>query len=606
MRISGKIRLVMARRVPLEGRAAPGALTEARVRALAGETSFVRGVAYFQDGAIRFPVRDGDRLRALCGGSRAEPYRVSARIRRRGEVDVDCTCPRGGFCKHAVALLLTWLLRPEAFAEVAERSADLRSRSKAELVALVEMMLQRAPELEDLLDLPLPVPDRAVDAAAVSAHHIRGRVEAALDAAADDGRGAPRALEEVRALVELAGRYRKGGSMGAACTVYRAVLEAGLPRVEGVDDEGEVAATLRDAVAGLRAMLRRADGGLRRDVVDTLYTAWIGDVDAGGFDIAADVPEVLMDQCTPEERAHVVALLRADLETRGQRRNSPWQQDERAELLLDLLGDTLDAEAHLAECRRFGLTDRLIEGFMNLGRHDDAVAAAETEGKEWRPRRQIQFADRLRQAGEAERAAEYVGRRLAEDFSADLATWLGEHHLERGEHPAALALFVRAFSRAASRTLYDNARTAAEAMGVWTQTRSELLTAIRNDGQLSVDILLAEGDVVGALAAAEPRPGPYFVRPETLARVAQAASESLPHEAVRLYRKLAEMAIAGRQRHTYQQAVRWLAAAGRVAASAGEAVEWRSYVRELLLRHRQLRALQDEARKGGLLQESER
>src|SRR2546429_447885 len=53
--------------------------------------------------------------------SQRSPYRVEATLCPTGGksartlADTFCSCPRGGFCKHLVALLLIWLHEPESF-----------------------------------------------------------------------------------------------------------------------------------------------------------------------------------------------------------------------------------------------------------------------------------------------------------------------------------------------------------------------------------------------------------------------------------------------------------------------------------------------------------
>ena len=60
------------------------------------------------------PCARGDLLRARCRGSSGGPYLVEATLapadkpKSRNPVTYLCNCPRGGFCKHVVALLLTW------------------------------------------------------------------------------------------------------------------------------------------------------------------------------------------------------------------------------------------------------------------------------------------------------------------------------------------------------------------------------------------------------------------------------------------------------------------------------------------------------------------
>ena len=59
----------------------------------------------------------------------------------------------GGHCKHAAALLLTWLHEPEFFIEVPELEQVLEERSKEDLISLIREMVTRHPDLEQLLEL---------------------------------------------------------------------------------------------------------------------------------------------------------------------------------------------------------------------------------------------------------------------------------------------------------------------------------------------------------------------------------------------------------------------------------------------------------------------
>src|SRR6266702_6941637 len=94
-------------------------ITEQDIRVLAGEQSFQRGERYFRNGAIFNPLRQGMILRAYCEGSRADPYRLQVNFDATGVTGAICSCPmgrqvvKGFYCKHVVALLLTWQEQPE-------------------------------------------------------------------------------------------------------------------------------------------------------------------------------------------------------------------------------------------------------------------------------------------------------------------------------------------------------------------------------------------------------------------------------------------------------------------------------------------------------------
>src|SRR5215217_4180913 len=130
-------------------------LTESHVRKLASEKSFERGKTYYRDGAILEPVRQGMELRAYSEGSDYKPYLVSATLAKSGIAETSCTCPydHGGICKHIVALLLTYVHKPQAFRAIQPLKELLVERSKEELVALISEMIKREPELMSVVEL---------------------------------------------------------------------------------------------------------------------------------------------------------------------------------------------------------------------------------------------------------------------------------------------------------------------------------------------------------------------------------------------------------------------------------------------------------------------
>lgn len=139
-------------------------LAEASIRRHTDPQSFERGANYYRHGAILNPVRQGNELRAECQGSQYQPYRVTVTLDEQGITDYECSCPRGGFCKHVVALLLTWVHQPDEFHVMAPVDELLAKCSREELIVLVKEMIVRQPDLVRLLELPLgPIDDRPFD-----------------------------------------------------------------------------------------------------------------------------------------------------------------------------------------------------------------------------------------------------------------------------------------------------------------------------------------------------------------------------------------------------------------------------------------------------------
>ncbi|MFA8389456.1 SWIM zinc finger domain-containing protein [Burkholderia ubonensis] len=85
-------------------------ITLAEIRALADPKSFARGKAYYHDGAVsRLTEHDGALSATVRGTYR---YHVEFAVGDDGALDYECNCPvgdDGAFCKHAVAVALSWL-----------------------------------------------------------------------------------------------------------------------------------------------------------------------------------------------------------------------------------------------------------------------------------------------------------------------------------------------------------------------------------------------------------------------------------------------------------------------------------------------------------------
>lgn len=85
-------------------------LTLQTVEALADARTLERGKAYFHDGAVGLLDADEQEVRASVKGTQC--YRVRLAVAADDELEYECDCPvgdEGAFCKHAVAVALSWL-----------------------------------------------------------------------------------------------------------------------------------------------------------------------------------------------------------------------------------------------------------------------------------------------------------------------------------------------------------------------------------------------------------------------------------------------------------------------------------------------------------------
>ncbi|MGH2530757.1 MAG: SWIM zinc finger family protein [Thermomicrobiales bacterium] len=291
---------------PIDSTTAPlPEITAEHVKSQTDPPSFSRGKNYQRRGMIYDASLRGTQLRAMCGGSSGGPYHVQATLvtpkskRASPIADWYCDCPRGGFCKHVVALLLTWIETPDDVEQRPPLAHVLADKSREELVVLLAQLVDRLPEADELLDRIVPVSiaipphtpgagtEKSVDLAAVRrkadaalkpfrmdawndyAYDLVNPIEIATD------------IEEVRAIGD---RYADAGRWADARAVYEMVAERIMDHHnESFDPEGYVLNRFAACGIGLlRCLEAQADlsdterlpASARRDLLDAILRFW--------------------------------------------------------------------------------------------------------------------------------------------------------------------------------------------------------------------------------------------------------------------------------------------------------------------------------------------
>ncbi|MFB6246935.1 MAG: SWIM zinc finger domain-containing protein [Salinibacter sp.] len=599
------------------------ALSVADVRNWTNDRYYERGEGYFREDRIQRPRREGRTLKALCRGSRPNPYRVEVTLDADGIVAGSCSCPigDGGRCKHAVALLLTWVEQPDAFEAAAPLADRLREQSKAELIEIIQRLVEREPSLESTVDLALrrPESDRAVD--------LRSYAEEAFEVGGLDpydygyGREVAEALDP---LLERGEEQVDTGHWDAAGTLYATVAEVVCDRYDDVhDEEGDLIAVVHACAEGLGTLLARVDDpDLRSRALEALLDIYLWNAESGGYGAGTAAASALREHTTAEERRLAADVLRGHLPPPPDAPSEPsgvygrpsgdsywdhdrWTRRALGDLLLDLERDRLAPEDYLALCRRTGhwaeCTDRLLE----LGRFDEAAdAAAHLPAHQLGP-----LLDRFVEQGAPETARAIVEARLddADGAAPALRHWLYEHALSTGRYDDALRVARRRFRNRPSIETYEQVRRAAEPLGRWDDVRTALLEHLRHDRRpnLRVQIHLHEDDPGPALALVEPFAGAdrtWAFGTSFLSSVADAVAASHPEAAIALYEEAARRLVDQRGRSNYAEAASLLRQAEALYDEMDEQDLWQAFIDTLYEEelHR-LPAAQDEFEKADLL-----
>lgn len=631
-------------------------LSEADIQASTDDVSFRKGHDYYLNHAIVEPTLSESVLRAFYHGSSGSSYRVEVTLLPAGDksahklVSAGCSCPRGGFCKHLVALLLTWLHQPERFVVRSRLMGRLSEKSREELLALLEQLVQRQPDIEPmvelLIELPLAIPaqeknrpgrgkERTVDPST-----IESQVDSAFYNAGEGWGAASRVAAELDRLCDIGKSFAEAGEWANAQVVYATIAEETVIQYEGLHDEGQVSWILGVCAAGLVACLNaqstlpkreQVDAEEREELLTTLFDLWKFGYNYGG--IGVDVAGAIAGNGTAHERKRVEAWLREEMRP-GQDSSSTWHNRSVVDFVVKLKqAEHSSDEDVLEEYRNAGLYKELTEKFLQLDRTNEALGVAQANLTE--PRDVTWFAEELLKLDEAwrEQALAFVETRLNEvkpalqgklqDFTSEHTVdtyrrWLSEKYLLYGKAKQALDMELARFQVKPDETTYRSVRSAAQVAGqlkeVWPGLRPQLIQTLEQQGRWGalVSIYLDEGEVGQALAALTemeraPRTPLYGygyrfeAAPSTYqAQVAKAAEESYPEEAIRLYKRVVQTLIEGRGRENYQQAVGYLTRVRRLYEKQGREAEWHAYMTNLRNSNKSLRALKEELDKKGM------
>ncbi|UUN29675.1 SWIM zinc finger domain-containing protein [Streptomyces sp. FIT100] len=535
-----------------------GGLTEAKLRALAGERSFERGLAYtdevsgveFGDGWIRASVRGTER------------YEVELLLGGRGMPAGMCDCPygqEGNFCKHLVALGLTVIAQEADLPRLRNAARDrtrgldawLTGMSRDDLLALVREEMAEDRNLRKRLEL------RAASARGDVAG-IRSRISELLDSGpfarygyveyADVHAYADQAAQAVDAIRSLTASGQAADSMALAREVIGMLAAA----VDNVDDSdgrlGEIGAGLADA----HHEACRAAGPDPEELARWLV--------AHALDDAADLTDIgPLDYEDLLGGQGMAALRRYAVEA--------WQANR-----------TGWAEKHL------------MQRLAKSGRDIDTVIAVHAADLAPNGHTHLLIARELDAADRTADALEWAERGIREtEDLATVDTALIDHVADRYTRTGrpADAVTLRRDHFAARRTLlaYQQLRAAARAAACWPTEREKALALLRDDaeradprgGRVLVDILLDDGDIDAAWRVA----GEYGAHDGQWRTLADRLRPTRPADALAVYLRLVTRLTRETGNRAYEQLVSLLLGVRDCHRRLGKPDDFTAYITDL-------------------------
>lgn len=207
----------------------------------------------------------------------------------------------------------------------------LKEKSREELLALLEQLLRRQPDIEPLLELlielPLTTPttseknkqdkgrERTLDPST-----IRSQVSSAFYDAGSGWGAASRVATELEKLCDIGKSFAEAGQWANAQIVYATIVEGAIAQYETLEDEGQISWILGECAAILVECLNaqptlprneRLHATEREELLITLFDLWKFGYNYGGIEV--DIPRATSGNVTEHERKSVEAWLRQEM-----------------------------------------------------------------------------------------------------------------------------------------------------------------------------------------------------------------------------------------------------------------------------------------------------
>lgn len=609
-------------------------LTWADLEAWAGARIVSRGASYQKSGAVRdISVSADGRLLAWVKGS--SRYATSV-LMSNGKLSSDCTCPYGGTCKHAVAVVLAYLDRLEKNVDVPradddderillleddslaaedddcvdydedeygdeddeliseaegaldEIDASLRRKSKRELETMLAGVLRKQPELKKKLGVAKPSPrKKGCDAL------VKAATKAIIVKSSEEGwRNYWKHTGHTPDYSPVRKYFQQLLDEGCADDVVRLgekLFSRGISQVEQSNDEGETA----EEIACTMPLIFKALAKCALSDTEKLERA---------------VDFTLRDEYSLSRGADEFL----------QRRFGKKAWSDLADRLLVRLGDWKPKreDSSFRYYGRDNLSNEAIRALEQGGREKEALdlcfREADLTGSYER------LVKKLRAAGRTAEAEEWIRKGVKAcgnkwpGIVSSLKGSLLEIRQGKKDWPYVAALRTVAFVEAPSLKTYKDLQSAGERAKVWPAVRKACMEFLEKGSAIDsgsdwplpatgfeksatqsrekppltgclIDIAIAEkrlDDVLRWHEVYSRRSGHWFGADRDDA-VAVAVVHQYPDKAVAIWKKTAESYIAQTKVGAYSSAVEYLKKARKVLSDINRTAEWADYLAAL-------------------------
>lgn len=550
---------------------------------LAGARSFARGAAYVADGRVGELIHDAGVITARVRGTRG--YTVKLWV-QQDRLDFSCTCPaaEAGFCKHAVAVGLAWLAgaagRAPRGVDRKEKPVTLKdvciwveSQSRETLTALVLEALRE----DDWLCRRLLLEVAKAAQPGINLATYRAAIEAAVEP--DDFVGYRDVYEHTRgidAVIDSVEQLLKDGHAAAVVKLAEFALGQVQASLRMIDDSDGHMGGILDRLQGLHlAACKKA----KPDPVALAEQIFAREL-RSDFDIFSGAAQ-----------AYAGVLGKRGLARYRELAEAEWARVPP----LGAGGRSSDAYPH-----RFRIT-QIMETLARQSGDLEALVEVMSRDLSY-AYSYVQIAAVYRQAGYEERALAWVERGLAafpEHTDLRLREFVADAYHRLGRHAEALELAWANFVDRPGLGTYRALKGYATQATAWPATRERALALLREtvaarrqgcwgaDHSRLVEFYLWEED--GEAAWQEAQTG--GCSEELWRQLAAGREKRHPADAVAVYQRLVEAAVARKNNQAYQDAVTLLGKVQGLMGLLGREADFSRYLASVRAAHKPKRNL---------------
>ncbi len=569
-------------------------LTEEDITENCSEQSFEKGEDYYYRGAIVHPMIYGMTLRAECEGSQFDNYIVTVSLAEDGIADAYCTCSYdwGGYCKHIVALLLTWINTPDKFLVVDDLLESLKEKDKDELVGLIGRMIEREPSFISLIE-------SGVDQLPRQTPLERGSYQRQIEYAFSQGIDyyhVNLVSEKLNNIINTARGFEEKGDYRSAVLILMELLEGCDEYIGEVDDsDGMIGSIAAECVDRLHEDFPKADFETpqRQGYLKELFSLYVNN----DYGIGDELDQLILSVYQEEDAKMLEELAKEELERLSSSRESGYyylyRASELVNFLLEFYGKEGRVEDFITLCEQEDRHLELSLKLLELGKMEEALEYARTHLREAND--YLRLADMLDRLGKKDEAIALCEEWIdsSEGYKDHLLEKLAELYEEKGELERSLDLQLRRFQQRGSLDLYLKIRELAEELGDWMKLEGEIVSQLEEEKHyiLLINIYLEERELDKAWQTLRfvESPSEYLLRD-----VADSLRKTYPHRAIGLYQRIATSYINRVNRRAYRQAVECLRKVKELYEEMEEEDRWNKYISDLRAKNSKRPALLDE------------